>query len=184
MFMNKKGSSLLETRRLNRVSIKDTIYKMEPVTRTDIAREIGLTLPTITTSVNEMLEEGLLEEVPLPENRLVSSVGRKPAAVRFKPEAALAVGIELGPYATRAVLMNMNGDVLRSSEEVSGDENYQIMVEKLARQIRSLVGESHSLNLLGVGIGLPGFIDCDKGIVRSNPRKDWTGRKLTDDLEN
>ena len=183
MFMNKKGSSLLETRRLNRVSIKDTIYKMEPVTRTDIAREIGLTLPTITTSVNEMLEEGLLEEVPLPENRLVSSVGRKPAAVRFKPEAALAVGIELGPYATRAVLMNMNGDVLRSSEEVSGDENYQIMVEKLARQIRSLVGESHSLNLLGVGIGLPGFIDCDKGIVRSNPRKDWTGRKLTDDLE-
>ena len=57
MFMNKKGSSLLETRRLNRVSIKDTIYKMEPVTRTDIAREIGLTLPTITTSVNEMLEE-------------------------------------------------------------------------------------------------------------------------------
>lgn len=66
----KKGSSLLETRRRNRVLLKDIIFNLEPVTRTAAAKELGLTLPTVTTSVNEMIEEGILEEVPVPEEKL------------------------------------------------------------------------------------------------------------------
>ena len=61
----KKGNSLLETRRRNRVLIKNMIFRMENARRTAIAEELGLTLPTITTSVNEMLSEGILEEIPL-----------------------------------------------------------------------------------------------------------------------
>lgn len=53
----KKGNSLLETRRRNRVLIKNMIFRMENARRTAIAEELGLTLPTITTSVNEMLTE-------------------------------------------------------------------------------------------------------------------------------
>ena len=70
--MNKKGSSLLETRRWNRVLIKNMIFRTENATRTGIAEALGLTLPTITTSVNEMLSEGILEEIPMAENNLVN----------------------------------------------------------------------------------------------------------------
>ena len=73
---SKKGNSLLETRRRNRVLIKNMIFRMENARRTAIAEELGLTLPTITTSVNEMLTEGILEEIPITEGQLVNSALR------------------------------------------------------------------------------------------------------------
>ena len=75
---SKKGNSLLETRRRNRVLIKNMIFRMENARRTAIAEELGLTLPTITTSVNEMLTEGILEEIPITEGQLVNNMGRRP----------------------------------------------------------------------------------------------------------
>lgn len=181
--MNKKGSSLLETRRQNRMFIKDTIFRMDTITRTDLSRELGLTLPTITTSVNEMLGEGILEEVPLPESSRTNAMGRKPVAIRFRADAASAVGVELGPYATRAVLLNMKGEVLDSAEDKPGDEDYRTMLRRLADLIEELLRRAKPQNLLGVGVGLPGFIESTKGIIRSNPRKDWTGRHFAGDLE-
>lgn len=179
----KKGSSLMETRRRNRILIKDTIFQMAPVARTAIADELGLTLPTITTSVNEMIAEGILRELPLPEDKLVNATGRRPVAVGFVPEAACAVGVELGPYATRAVLMDLEGNVLEMSEEAPGVADYKTMTQNLSRQVKALLDRRPGLPLLGVGIGLPGFIECDKGIIRSHRESGWSGQPLAADME-
>lgn len=73
---SKKGNSLLETRRRNRVLIKNMIFRMENARRTAIAEELGLTLPTITTSVNEMLTEGILEEIPITRGTACEQYGK------------------------------------------------------------------------------------------------------------
>lgn len=179
----KKGSSLLETRRRNRMFIKDTIFRMEPVTRTAIAEELGLTLPTITTSVNEMISEGILEEIPLPENMLVNATGRKPVAVGFVSGAACAIGVELGPYATRMVLMDLNGNLLETWEERKSTVGYDQMLCRMSEKIQMLARKAGGRPLLGVGIGLPGFIECDKGIIRSHREPDLVGRPLARDME-
>ena len=180
---SKKGNSLSETRRRNRVLIKNMIFRMENARRTAIAEELGLTLPTITTSVNEMLAEGILEEVPMADGQLVNNMGRRPNAIVFRAEAAYAIGVELGPYATRAVLMDLKGEVLEASEYESAAENYNGMLEKVTNIVKELIGKAEQKKLLGVGVGLPGFIDRENGMIRSNPRKDWIGKKLAEDLE-
>ena len=86
----KKGNSLLETRRRNRVLIKNMIFRMENARRTAIAEELGLTLPTITTSVNEMLSEGILEEIPIADGKLVNNMGRRPNAIAFRADSLQA----------------------------------------------------------------------------------------------
>lgn len=182
--MDKKGSSLLETRRRNRVLIKNMIFRTENATRTGIAEALGLTLPTITTSVNEMLSEGILEEIPFAENNLVNAMGRKPTSIAFRADTACAIGVELGPYATSAVLLNMKGKVVASSEDKPGEENYHRMLQGLAEQIRKLMRFAEEKHFLGVGIGLPGFIDCESGIIRSNFRREWAGKNLAEDLQN
>ena len=179
----KKGSSLLETKRRNRVWIKDTIFRKEPVTRTDIAQELELTLPTITTSVNEMIKQGILEEVPMPEEKLVNAVGRRPGAIRFVSDIAWAVGVELDPYATRAVLMNIKGEVLGCSEKGPAAGNYETMVRDVSVQILELLNGADRGNVLGAGIGLPGLIECENGVIQSSYHKDWCGRKLAGDME-
>ncbi len=180
---SKKGNSLLETRRRNRVLIKNMIFRMENARRTAIAEELGLTLPTITTSVNEMLSEGILEEIPMSEGQLVNNMGRRPNAIAFRAEAAYAIGVELGPYATRAVLMDLRGNALEALEFESATENYAGMLEKVTNIVKTLAEKAEGKNLLGVGVGLPGFIDRENGVIRSNPRKDWTGRTFSSDLE-
>lgn len=182
--MNKKGNSLLETRRRNRVLIKNMIFRTENATRTGIADALGLTLPTITTSVNEMLGEGILEEVPIAGNNLVNAMGRRPTSIAFRANTAYAIGVELGPYATSAVLMNMKGNIVASSEEEPAAENYDHMLQKIAGQIQKLIGFADEKHFLGVGIGLPGFIDWESGVIRSNPRQKWVGKNLAEDLQN
>ena len=179
-----KGNSLLETRRRNRVLIKNMIFHMTDATRSAIASELGLTLPTITTSVNEMLAEGILEEIPITEKQLANNMGRRPNAIAFRGEAAYAVGVEIGPYAVRAVLMNLNGNVVDSVETERSRENYEEMLEKVTSMVKGMLRKAKGKHLLGVGVGLPGAIDREKGIIRSNLRHyDWSGRELAADLE-
>lgn len=189
----KKGNSLLETRRKNRIYIKDMIYKTEPAIRTDVAETLGLTLPTITTSVNEMIAEGILEEVPIPEEKLVNAAGRRPNAIQFVKDAAYAVGVELGPYETSAVLMNLRGEVIVSSIRAAGDASYEIMLIQVHDQIQNLLREAQCSEdlprqfdrkkLLGVEIGISGYVDRVKGIIRIHRNTDWNGRMLRQDLE-
>lgn len=131
-----------------------------------------------------MLSEGILEEIPFAENNLVNAMGRKPTSIAFRADTACAIGVELGPYATSAVLLNMKGKVVASSEDKPGEENYHRMLQGLAEQIRKLMRFAEEKHFLGVGIGLPGFIDCESGIIRSNFRQEWAGKNLAEDLQN
>lgn len=184
--MQQKGSNLLETRRQNRVLIKKLIFNTKYITRTEVAEKLDLTLPTITTSVNEMITEGIIEEIPLPENKTANMLGRKPTAIQFRAEAANAIGIEFGPYKTYAVLINMHGEILKSFESETAPENYELMIQKITTLLRkNFFSESNNppKKILGIGIGIPGFVDCEKGIVRiNNLRRDWLGKSMADDL--
>lgn len=181
--MSRKGSSLLETRRRNRALIKDIIFRMQPVTRIRIAQELGLTLPTITTSVNEMIYEGILEEVPFFDEKLANTAGRKPVAIKFRDSAIYVIGIELGPYATTVVLMNIKGDILGKKVAQIANETYCIMLEELSKLIQDIVHEFPQNIPIGVGIGVPGFIDRQKGRIKKNKRKDWIDKHFAQDLE-
>ena len=178
-----KGNSLNETRRLNRILIKNYIFRMGVTTRADIARSLDLTLPTITTSVNEMIRERLLEEVPLPEEKLQTGSGRKPVGISFIKCAALSSGIELGPYATRTVLSDLYGNILYKTEEAAPSENYKTLLRELTLEISNIVDSFKQKNIVGVAVGLPGFISSEDGIIRSNMRKDWIGHSLAKDLQ-
>lgn len=74
----KKRKQFIRDTQKKPCSYKNMIFRMENARRTAIAEELGLTLPTITTSVNEMLTEGILEEIPITEGQLVNNMGRRP----------------------------------------------------------------------------------------------------------
>ena len=105
-----KGASLVQIKALNRRQLRRAIYRQGPVARNRLARELGVSLPTVTTSVAAMLEEGLLTETP--DEAAPGSLGGRPAMlVDFRPEAGFAVGVELGPYGTHACLTDLRGTV-------------------------------------------------------------------------
>jgi len=184
--MRKKGVSLPEARRQNRVQIKEIIYKKAPITRTDIARRLGLTLPTITTSALEMLAEGALIEREIPElDSRNPRGGRKPLYLDVNPAAGYAMGVELGPYQTTVCLTDLRGNVLQKEWFPAASSDYAQMVDTLTRQINGVLrtADIPQDKLLGVGVGIPGFIESEKGVIRSSMRSKWDGKSLGMDLQ-
>lgn len=182
------GNSLLETRRRNGILIKNKIFRTEHAMRGEIARELGLTLPTITNSINEMIKEGVVEPEPLPEECLSGGYGRKPQMVRFRREAGYSIGIELGAYHTRAVLVNLRGEVVEERTRRKAALRYGEMLAQVTELVDELCGCVPSLQkekgkLIGIGIGVPGFVDTEGGTIRQNFRVDWNGRPLGQDLK-
>lgn len=179
-----KGRSLPEVRRRNRVCIKEQIYRKAPVTRTEVAEELGLTLPTITTSVAQMLEDGLLLEEPMPESEFhTGQSGRRPLLLRFNPDAGYAVGVELGPYETSIVLTNLAGESIYQKIFPQASDAYDAMLETLWTQLQPVLRQVPQEKLLGIGIGAPGFVNQEAGVIRASFRNSWNGQNMADDLQ-
>lgn len=179
-----KGRSLPEVRRRNRVCIKERIYRRAPVTRTEIAEDLGLTLPTITTSVAQMLEDGLLMEEPMPEAEFqAGQCGRRPLLLRFNPDAGYALGIELGPYETSIILTDLAGKPVYQKIFPQAPDDYAQMLETLCSQLPSFLCQVPQEKLLGVGVGAPGFVNQEAGMIRASFRSSWNGRNIAADLQ-
>ena len=177
----KIGNSLVETRKKNRILIKKQIYHQSMPTRTLIAENLGLTLATLSTSTNEMISQGIIEETVSDQTLTGTGAGRKPKILRFCFDCACAIGIDIGPYKTRAVLMDMGGNIIESLEDESVQQDYNRMIdmiEKLAKKLMPKV----SKNFLGISVSVAGIVDSNsgtilKGVVLSNSGKDFSLRK-------
>lgn len=178
----KNAGSLAAVRAANRAHIKQVIYRCAPVTRTEVAARLGLTLPTVTTAVADLLAQGVLAEAPLPDWAAGPQGGRRPAALDFVPDAAFALGAELGPYATTAVAVDVRGRVAASSTAPAAAGSYEQMLTALAGQLSGLAAGLSGRSVLGAGVGLPGFVDTGAGVVRASSHAGWAGRPLAADL--
>ena len=70
--ISSKGNNMMRLKQENQSSIRKIIYLRGPVLRSSIAEDLHLTLPTITTNVNAMLQrdqksEDQLKAYPIPE---------------------------------------------------------------------------------------------------------------------
>lgn len=181
--ISEKGNSLAETRRKNRVLIKNLIFRKKNALRPEMAKELGLTLPTITTSVNEMIEEGILETIKCPDNASSKGSGRKAQPVAFRSDAFYSIGIELGPYRTRAVLINPRGENIECVTEDPAQESYRRMLDQAVELVNHLKKHVDTPSkLIGIGLGVPGFLDTGRGEILSNFRKDWNEKPVVKDL--
>lgn len=177
-----EGISLLGVKERNRQQIKRVIYRQAPVTRQRITDELGLSLPTITTNVAQMLGEGLLVECAAPSRSPTG--GRRLQLLDFNAAAHYAVGVELGPYQTLFCVTDLRGKVCGSLVLEAADPRYPEMTAFVAQNIRELVRRSGvpEERLFGVGVGIPGFIEYQEGVIRTALHADWMGRPFVRDL--
>src|SRR5918997_5717387 len=76
-------------RDINRRIVLNYVREREPISRADIARETALQRSTVSTIVEELKTEGLVEEVGAGK----STGGRRPTLLRLRPAGALALGL-------------------------------------------------------------------------------------------
>jgi glucokinase len=99
----------------------------------------------------------------------------------------VVIGVDLGGTNLRTALLNEDGDVLDRRKEASHASDgwkkvVARLIENIARQ-REIASE-RGLFVSAVGVGAPGIIKMDKGIVVKSPNfPDWNNLPLKEELE-
>ncbi|WP_432648549.1 winged helix-turn-helix transcriptional regulator, partial [Mitsuokella sp.] len=104
--MMKKSITPSEIRQTNRQRIYQYIYQKESVAQQDIAYDLHLSRPTITTNLNALKEEGLIREAGQIENEVV---GRKPSAYAIQPQYRVSIGVELLSHLIKIIAIDLYG---------------------------------------------------------------------------
>lgn len=183
----KTGSNLSKVRKNNYAAILGTIYQQGPVLRSDIARQLDVTLPTVTTTVKKLLEEGILKEVPVQEPGTV--MGRRAAAVDFAENAGYAVGIEWSPFGVVACMTNLRGRMVARRKKFIDPlaVSYEDMLEATKACVEELIREAgiDKSRVIGAGWATPGMVEPETGILVCSSMSGvlWRGLRVQKDLE-
>lgn len=93
-----------------------------------------------------------------------------------------AIGIDIGATKIASVLLSETGELLRSSQVLTlAEEGQHAVLDKVADQILDLARQSPG-TLAGVGIGSPGKVDSNRGVVYNAVNLGWTEVNLTEEI--
>src|SRR5215207_1745751 len=93
-----------------------------------------------------------------------------------------AIGIDLGATKIASVLLSHGGEVVKSSQVSTRAEAGPLAVlDRVAEQILDLAQQSPGA-IAGVGIGSPGKVDSNRGVVYNAVNLGWTEVNLTGEI--
>ena len=154
---------------VNRFRILRLIWRENGISRSMIAKHLGIDKSTVTDIVARLIKKGIV--VVLSEGSASPQGGRKPNYLGINKNFGLVGGIELQPDSYRFVIVSLQGEVVvsRADSVVVSEDNLEEVCLDLLHMIEqecSLLGKL----LLGIAIGTTGIIDPFAGkIVYSIP---------------
>jgi predicted NBD/HSP70 family sugar kinase len=181
---HQKISSTIQ-RQVNRAKILRTLKMLQPVARVDLARETGLSRATVSSIVDELVMESLVEEM----GATASRGGRRPILLRVIPgrEGRCAIGFELSRNNLTGILVDLHGRVIASHRDLlpAGYLEPASLVDLIQEQVLRLTGPEDPAirGLVGVGLGVPGLVDPVTGCVQVAVQFGWQNTPLKDMLE-
>lgn len=169
-----------DLRHINRTAVLDLLRREGAISRTEISERLDISLPTVMRIIEELLDEKLVKTV----DRKEWSGGRKRGLVEFNSSGHLAIGVDLGGTKMFGALTDIGGNVLQEinipQHSTQGEESYELLTEILRKLTRT--AEELDKNLLGIGVGIPGTVSVENGMVLSAPALGWTNFPLRERL--
>jgi N-acetylglucosamine repressor len=173
-----KKATRQQTRNHNTRFVLKTIYEKNGISRADIARVTHLARPTVSTIVQNLIDDHLVVETGLGP----SAGGKPPTLLEVETDAYRLLCIDLGSRRFRGALVNLRGEMTSQAQlpalGCTGDEALSLVYEL----VDQLVAASPA-PLLGIGIGTPGLVDPRDGMVRQAVNLAWQRLPLKELLQ-
>ena len=154
---------------INRQAVLRSISRRGSFTKMDVVREAHLSLPTVNDILLSLESDGYV----IPAGNGESRGGRPPALFQFNPRARYAVGIEVRIPSIAVGLVDLAGRVESTVNYPFHDAASPAYVEQVLAQGVERVLSDQGLDadrLIGIGVGVPGFVERDTGVWLGFPR--------------
>ena len=154
---------------INKHAVLDLIrFTPGGIARAGIAKQIGLSRAAVSTIVNDLIETGIIRNT---EQRTKTS-GRPRTLLEIDPDAGYIAGIDMGATHMRVVLTDFSAKAI-AEKEISIDiaKGPDFCIAQTNELLENLLLENDlSLpKLAAIGVGVPGPIDSEAGMVIAPP---------------
>ncbi|MDF2612224.1 MAG: xylR2 [Clostridia bacterium] len=166
MLYNRKRSE-------NEKVILAKISEYGPMTKYDLAERISISIPTVTTNVNKLLKEGILQEVGVAE----ADYGRKPMLIDIDYNRYFSIGIDIQKHSIYYCLMNLKFDaVMEKTIKNTGaslENSIKIIVQSVLASCKL-----RKENIIGIGLSYPGLVEEEQLLLKKGPNIGETNLSL------
>lgn len=167
---------------MNKRSVIDMIRTKGPINKAEIARVTDLSIPTVMKLTDEFMKNGLIHVI----GKGASNGGKRPELLEFISNVYYIVGVDVGRNTMKALVMDLNGGIINMQVSNTGNDiSPQKIIERLIRLIESTISSSNISKdkILGMGIGMPGLLDVESGIVLFSPDFHWENISLVEPIK-
>ncbi len=168
----------LFVRKHNTAVILDCLRLNAPLSRADISNKTGLNRSTVSSIVKELIQNRRVRETELQKSEL----GRPGMSLELSPEGACAIGVEIGVNFISILLTDFVAQpiwrrriTVDSQLEQSAFEHTKGLVQEALS--RANAQGSHPL---GIGVGVPGLVNIERGELMFAPNLKWSNVPLRD----
>ena len=181
-----RAGSLEALRRLNRLRVIHALRDQGLISRAEIARRTGLSRSTVSSLVADLQADGLVIERGEPGAAHGTQGGRPPILLSFDSSAGAAVGIDFGHSHLRVAVSDLSSRILAERAlPLDTDHAAEQGLDAAAELVGDLLAEAgiDESQVIGAGMGLPGPILQESGIVGSSAiLPGWVGVAAGDEM--
>jgi predicted NBD/HSP70 family sugar kinase len=167
---------------LNQRAVLDRLRRLGAATRPQIARDTGLSKPTVGQALLDLERHALVR----PIGRTTAGPGRSAVVYEPNPAAGYVLGVDIGRERIRAAVADLGGSVVARVDERNRARSSTALVRTVTELASRTVADA-GLTLADVVvkvIGSPGVIDQRSRVVRHAPKlPGWESAGVLDALE-
>ncbi len=138
------------------------------ISRADLADKMGLTRAAVTVIINDLISNGIILNT---ESRSTAS-GRPPVVLEINPNQGMVAAVDMGATHLSVALGDFSARILEETEvpfhvDVGPEAGIQ-KADDILKELLQKRGLS-TISLSGIGVGVPGPVISDKGMVMAPP---------------
>jgi N-acetylglucosamine repressor len=151
--------------KLNERQVLRLLQTRGPLSRAEVARESGLSAPTVSKAIASLLKTGFLEEADAPE----LARGRPAPKLRLATTSAQVLGVAIDAGHCEVVSAGLDGVLHQQIVTVPTPNSYEELIDGLEQAARQLM-DRPGVATLGLGMSLPGLVDYrqSRGVLSPN----------------
>lgn len=146
------------------IEILEILRRRGPLSRPDIAKEMGINVVTISSYIDDFIKHNLVYERELD----ISEGGRRPVLLDLNPQGGYTIGVGLNLMNMVGVLVDLKGNIVLKTQFDRPGASSKEIVECLLDIIREIIRRSKDYvkSIRGIGVGIAGIIDKKSGSIR------------------
>lgn len=152
---------------INKTRVLQEIRKKSGISRIEISKILQLDKSTISKITSDLLNQKLILDKKSDED--AKHAGRKRIGLNLNNHCGVVIGIDIQTEYYNTVVLDLNGEILLNYRELQPLYEFKETLKQIINDVLTKV-EPTFHRILGIGIGIPGHIDPDNGIIlQSNP---------------